>query len=115
MAKTQIVLFGPIGARIIVTSNPKKYKKMKNAMISPSLTSVRGVPPHFWVRQNDQIVEMSRPRKLARLARLDAMTRLRWGPRPIKPLVIIGIVGAILGAAAGWSIEHWGLVEWLMN
>ena len=115
MAKTRVVLFGPVGARIVTTSNPKKYRKMNNAMFNPNLEAVRGVPPHFWVRQAGEIVEMSRPRKLARLARIDAMTRLQWGPRPTKPLVLSGLAGIVIGVAAYWAMGYWGVIEWLMK
>jgi len=115
MPKTKIVLFGPCGARIVTTSNPKKYRKYKNAMVNPSLESVRGIPPHFWMRKNGIIVEMSRPRKLARLARIDAMTRLQWGPRPTGILWLIASTCGILGAAAGYSASKWEIADWLIK
>lgn len=108
--KNKIVIFTPVGARIITAADPKPYKGQKNVLINPDLSKVKGVPPQYWERRGGEVREMSRPRKLARRQKIRYLGRL-WQPKPKKLLigVLMGVCG-ILGAAL-----MWGTMTWLMR
>lgn len=110
MKKNKIVIFTPIGARIITAADPKPYMGQKNILINPDLSKVKGVPPQFWVRQGGRVVEMSRPRKLARKAKIKHLGRIWQTKRNRWPTVLKYSLCAILGAAASG-----GLLFWLMK
>lgn len=55
-----VVVFTDNNARII--KNPPDleiYKFMDNALVNPDLSSVWGIPPHFWVKTDSRIIAMS--------------------------------------------------------
>lgn len=68
MKKNKVVIFTKNNARMLV--NPKDltaFESMPNAVINPDLSKVHRIPMHFWKLTKGQVVEMTRPEKIARM------------------------------------------------
>lgn len=75
--KTTVVLFVANTARILV--NPESdYTGVVNAVINPSLTAVKGIPPHFWKLVEGKILPMD---ETERKERLKSIVRLLPPPK----------------------------------
>ena len=65
-------------------ADPEKYLKYQDILVDPDITKVSGVPREYWVREGDDIREMTRGEKMQR--RLDialfgvdrAMDKKKW-------------------------------------
>lgn len=110
MSKNKVVIFTPNNARIIVTTEPAKYRKMPNALLNPDLSNVISVAPQYWKLQNNKVVEMNHPEKLQRDAdiRINGANNIIIELKPSKIYVRIWlrslpfIYATLFGAILGW-------------
>lgn len=67
MAKSTAYIFTSNNVRS--DSDPAKlaeYRRWKNALIDPDLSSVKGVPRQYWKRRGDEIIPMSAAERAVR-------------------------------------------------
>lgn len=67
----KVVVFTENNARILYEESVAGWTGDPRALINPDLSSVHGVPPHFWKREGDGIVPMNEAEKLEREAHID--------------------------------------------
>jgi hypothetical protein len=53
--KQRIVIFGENGARIQTVEDVSVFLGREDVLINPNLSRVRGVPPHFWMKDGSEI------------------------------------------------------------
>jgi hypothetical protein len=113
MSKNKVVIFTKNNARIIITNELSKYKKMQNAVINPDLSNVLQVAPQYWKLEGKKIVEMTRPEKMARdldISLNGANNQLIELPRNrlrirVASYNLVIISAFLLGTILGWALH----------
>lgn len=100
----RVVLFHESGARILHGIDPKEYQHVKECLIDPVHPS--GVPPHYWKKEGDKIIEMSKEEKTQRDALLlsfdsthnERVTPISYPPLSFRHYAVIALVSAAAAA-----------------
>lgn len=105
--KHKIVVFTPTNARVIVSRRKSDAGLFSNSLLNPSLSLVKGVPPHFWKRIGNEIHPMTDLEQKKRLADIalygvinEVPRRTRWSLNMFKSQLFAMSQWVFLAASA---------------
>lgn len=98
--KKTVVVFNKYGARILV--NPgDAYDNVKDSIINPDLTEVKGLPPHYWKLVDGKVVPKTEKEKadMDALHKQNPFNSLKMQVLKKSPSKLYAVAYIALGAA----------------
>ena len=98
--KIQVVVFNPLGARILKFESAdavKEYLGRPDCIVGPVFKDVMGVPPHYWVKEGENIRAMNAEERITRDLLLGGYVEMDEPEVPLPVGLMVCVLILLLG------------------